>query len=238
MKSFSKSTILGLAFGILLAGYAVFAYTPPTQVPPDGNVAAPLNVGGDDQTKTGGMLSVFDFWVDSALGVTGGATFGGNVSWAGTLTGGSVPWARLSSVPAGFADGVDDVGGSIPTGAVMYFDLPGCPSGWSPYGAATGRYIVGGGTLGTVVGTQLGDGQDRAVGQHSHSISDPGHLHNVFGGTLTGGAGGSRHTWAEIGVAMTGRTASAGTGINITNNAGSVAGTNAPYLQLLVCKKN
>jgi len=55
MKSFSKSTILGLAFGILLAGYAVFAYTPPTLAPPDGNVVAPLNVGGDDQVKIGGL---------------------------------------------------------------------------------------------------------------------------------------------------------------------------------------
>lgn len=79
LKSFSKSTILGLIFGVLLVGYGVFAYTPPTQTPTGGNVAAPLNTGSGDQTKIGGLLSVFDLWVNQSLGVTGGATFGGTV---------------------------------------------------------------------------------------------------------------------------------------------------------------
>jgi hypothetical protein len=110
MKNFFPSTILGLTLGILLAGYAVFAYTPPTQAPPAGNVAAPINTGPSNQTKTGGTLNVFGLWVDQSLGVTGGASFGGDVSWSGTLTGGSVPWGRLTSVPAGLADGVDNTG--------------------------------------------------------------------------------------------------------------------------------
>ena len=65
MKNFSLSTILGLVFGVSLVAYAVFAYTPPTQAPPGGNVSSPINTGTSDQTKTGGLLSVFDLWVDS-----------------------------------------------------------------------------------------------------------------------------------------------------------------------------
>jgi len=77
MKSFSKSTILGLTLGILLVGYGVFAFDPPVQVPPQGNVPASLNTGSGDQTKQGGLLSVFGLWVNQSLGVGGGATFGG-----------------------------------------------------------------------------------------------------------------------------------------------------------------
>lgn len=94
MKRFPISTILGLTLGILLAfGVAVSAFQSPTQAPPAGNVASPLNTGPSDQTKTGGLLQVFNLWVNSALGVTGGATFGGPVRVG-----------RFSSKPACNAD--------------------------------------------------------------------------------------------------------------------------------------
>src|SRR3989344_134802 len=79
LKKLLNSTVLGAALGVLLVGYAVFAFDPPTQAPPGGNVPAPINTGTSNQTKTGGLLSVFDLWVNSGLGVTGGATFGGTV---------------------------------------------------------------------------------------------------------------------------------------------------------------
>lgn len=57
MKTFSQSTILGLALGVLLAfGIAVSAFQSPTQAPPGGNVPAPLNVGPETQTKQGGLI--------------------------------------------------------------------------------------------------------------------------------------------------------------------------------------
>jgi hypothetical protein len=58
MKSFSFSTILGLALGILFAGYAVFAFNPPTSGPPGGITDAqiPLNTGPLGQTKQGGLV--------------------------------------------------------------------------------------------------------------------------------------------------------------------------------------
>src|SRR3989338_6320021 len=85
LKKLLNSTVLGAALGVLLVGYAVFAFDPPTQAPPGGNVPAPINTGTSNQTKAGGILSVFDLWVNSGLGVMGGATFGGNVG-IGTLS--------------------------------------------------------------------------------------------------------------------------------------------------------
>jgi hypothetical protein len=75
----------------------------------------------------------------------------------------------------------------VPSGAVMYFNLPSCPSGWTEVTDAQGRAIVGlpsGGTLSGTVGTGLTNLEDRS---HSHSVnlgipstsSAGGHLHSV-----------------------------------------------------------
>src|SRR3989338_3266795 len=57
----------------------VYAWTGPTAAPPDGNVPAPINTSVGDQKKTGGLIEIFNRWINGALGVTGGASFGGNV---------------------------------------------------------------------------------------------------------------------------------------------------------------
>jgi len=41
------------------------------------------------------------------------------------------------------ARAISPFGATIPTGAVMAFDLPACPQGWDAYGDADGRVIVG-----------------------------------------------------------------------------------------------
>ncbi len=213
MNSFSKSTILGLAFGIFLAGYAVFAFTPPTAGPPNGNVPTPINTGPVAQVKSGGL------WVGS-LGVDGGATIGGSL----TASGQSVCLANGTNCPPG----------GVPAGFVGYFNLSSCPSGWSALTAAQGRYLVGGGTVGATVGTALSDQENRAVGQHNHTVNDPGHSHPSLSvvnpsGNLTGWYRQDGLSWSPPN--------NANTGISI-NTTGSVAGTNAPYLQLLVCQKS
>lgn len=146
---------------------------------------------------------------------------------------------------------------SIPAGAVMSFNLTSCPSGWSDYTAASGRYIVGlpsGGTLAGTTGTALTNAENRVVGQHNHmatvdshahAITDSGHTHD-YGGlaitTVQSGTGASSVTASGIGV-----TSSEVAGITSTEltqpgatvaNSGSVAGTNAPYIQLRMCSKN
>jgi hypothetical protein len=74
---------------------------------------------------------------------------------------------------------------SIPTGAVMFFSLSGCPAGWSPYAAAQGRYVVGGSSsIGSTVGTALSSLENRPVGQHTHTASSStagSHSHTVTG---------------------------------------------------------
>lgn len=79
-KVFQTIKIVFLALILSFSFSYVFAqWVGPTGSPPSGNTPAPINVGTSDQTKTGGLLTIFDLWIDSSLGVTGGAVFGGNV---------------------------------------------------------------------------------------------------------------------------------------------------------------
>jgi hypothetical protein len=141
--------------------------------------------------------------------------------------------------PAGTA-GSDAI---APAGAVMFFATASCPAGWTEYAAAQGRYVVGlqpGGTLEKTDGTALSDGEDRPVGKHTHSVTDPGHSHDLsanpilVGGNVTS----SRLTGtASLAYNQPLTTAPAFTGISI-DPAGAVDGTNAPYIQLLACRKS
>jgi hypothetical protein len=160
-----------------------------------------------------------------------------------------VVWnAKGPAGPQGFPGaqgqpGTAGVDATSPAGAVMYFDLPSCPAGWSDFDAGRGRYLVGmpvGGTPGAAVGTALTNQENRPTGQHTHAVNDPGHLHavdydteqlantgNTIGGTRM--QGGSNSASANSDPAFTGITIAP---------AGTVAGTNAPYLQLVACRKN
>lgn len=131
--------------------------------------------------------------------------------------------------------------GIIPAGQVAFFNLSSCPSGWTELTSARGRYIVGlpsAGTLAGTAGTALSNLESRAVGQHTHTITDPGHSHS-FGYSVptTDGSVLNTNLGTAPGVRTITGTQSAGTGITI-NNAGSVSGTNAPYIQLLACQKS
>ncbi len=111
--------------------------------------------------------------------------------------------------------------GELPTGAVMYFNLASCPIGWNELLSARGRYIVGlpsGGDLAGTTGTALSNNENRAVGQHRHSISQYGD--------------GDSNDVVRVGQSNSYQ------GSSYTAYTGSVAGTNAPYIQLLVCQKD
>ncbi len=203
--------------------------------------------------------------------------------------------APQEEAPESAALSVAQQGVDIPPGAVMFFNASACPEGWSELTNARGRVVVGlpgGGTLGATVGTALGAQENRAVGQHdhtvsnddhSHAVNDPrhghavtanGHEHDVddrkhnhgiktntddneegrvdVGGTDSDDDGTLHYTddsraniFVETGYANI-SVASAPTGISLNNSttgvtvdeAGSVSGTNAPYIQLLVCQKD
>ena len=130
---------------------------------------------------------------------------------------------------------------SIPTGTIAFFNrtiAAGCPSGWTKMTSAQGRYIVGmldSGAPGTTVGTAFTTStENRTVGQHGHGVSDPEHSHGI----PVGGSGGGYQMAVQGGPSLNGyvTSPSATTGITI-QDAGSVAGTNAPYIQYLACEK-
>ena len=142
--------------------------------------------------------------------------------------------------------------GPVETGLVAFYAASACPAGWAEYTPAQGRYLVGlpaGGANEAAVGTPLGNQENRAVGQHGHGITDPGHSHSIqnvspilrAGNTTptrvqgTSGSGGIFNATLTPGSALPPVTVDP-TGITV-NAAGSVPGTNAPYVQLLACKK-
>jgi hypothetical protein len=91
------------------------------------------------------------------------------------------PRLRLGSVPyAAYAEYAGNIP-EFPSGAVMHFDLSSCPAGWSLYGAASGRALVGtpvGGTLGGLVGMPLSNMEDR---QHTHSVDPAASMSSAAG---------------------------------------------------------
>jgi hypothetical protein len=146
----------------------------------------------------------------------------------------------------------------VPSGVIAYM-AGACPSGWTEYTAARGRYVVGvpsGGTVAGTVGTALTNQENRAVGQHTHTFSgsalsahnhtQDAHLHGQTSWSNNGTVGG----WARSmmngnsayvtsdNTTATNQAAAAGTPAGTNANSGSVAGTNAPYIQLTVCQKD
>ena len=128
-------------------------------------------------------------------------------------------------------------GGGVPSGAVLPFNLANCPAGWTELTAARGRVIVGvpaSGTLAATVGTALTDAQDKSVTptftgtpfssviNHTHPVTDPGHVHTQASTTTSTGSASNR-----LGTADTSSTAqntgSATTGVTTNNPVGGVA---------------
>jgi hypothetical protein len=127
---------------------------------------------------------------------------------------------------------------TAPAGAVMFFDLPSCPAGWSEFAQARGRYVVGvtaGGTLRGTSGTALSDQEARPVGEHGHSGTF-NHVHSLNVVTGTGGIFGVQ--FGTGGSSAFVQTADPVPSTFFTDTAGSVPGTNAPYVQLRACRKS
>lgn len=151
---------------------------------------------------------------------------------------------HLGTTPfAGFAQ--HSSGGSIPSGAVMHFNLAECPPGWRPLQAAQGRVIVGlttGGSLTATRGTPLSDLADQVINQvpehshavsgasvdsttggaHTHTLNDPGHSHDVRA-CWGPGSGGCAGFWDSSGYpnsAMIDAGSGDPTGMTIEQSAG------------------
>jgi hypothetical protein len=132
-----------------------------------------------------------------------------------------------------------------PSGMVAYFALATCPAGWAAYTEGQGRYVVGvpqGGTVAKTGGTPLTDGEDRAAGQHTHGVTDPGHSHTAVADPILVGGNVAVRRFQGTEDEQGGQTKQslttdpAQTGITV-QPFGTVPGTNAPYVQLLACRK-
>ena len=130
------------------------------------------------------------------------------------------------------------------SGAVLPFNLGSCPAGWSELEAARGRYVVGlhpAGTLAAVMGTPLDDLENRVVGQHDHATSSHGHAASMdWGYDETPAEGTTRRPlfgFRPADIAGAPDVAVVATSSVDVQEAGTVTGTNAPYIQLLMCQK-
>jgi len=179
----------------------------------------------------------------SKLDVNGTGKFSSDLTISSLNTSGVVTndnTGKLSTVAT-----VPSTNGGVPSGAVMFFDLAACPAGWSEMTSARGRYIAGktsSGTLAATVGTALTDKENRAVGKHNHSITDPGHGHSLSNVVSAGHTAYNDSTTCVNVVPRFGLisivTALANTTGITLGSSGDVDGTNAPYIQLLTCKKD
>jgi hypothetical protein len=109
--------------------------------------------------------------------------------------------------------------------------------GWSEFAAARGRYIVGvpdNGTLKGTSGTPLSDQESRPVGQHTHD----GQFNHTHPLTVVSGAGATFGVLFGTGASAFVQTGGTSGGVLTIDNAGSVPGTNAPYIQLRACRKD
>lgn len=151
----------------------------------------------------------------------------------------------------------------FPAQMVAYSRAGSCPAGFAEYTTARGRYVVGtpaSGTVEAIVGTALADLESRAVGQHTH-VQDPhthtqnshnhtqnAHVHGIsgMGNTLTVASAtpdasvvdntGSE-TLEDATATNNAATATNNAETATNQNAGSVAGTNLPFIQLRACEK-
>jgi hypothetical protein len=132
----------------------------------------------------------------------------------------------------------------IPKNMVAFFHQQMCPSGWVEVQEMRGRYVVGlptGGQLALPVGSPLGNGERRNVlARHSHAATPHHHVSAVgYGGNggqlaMTPSPGGAV---LNPGTARKVEATSDDVAVAI-GETGQPDAVNAPYLQLLACRKS
>lgn len=149
---------------------------------------------------------LFNSWPDAQAPVSGGRSGSGATSAVANFN--AHKRIRLPDLRGRVAAGRDDMGGT-----------------------AAGRLTVAGsGVAGTTLGAAGGAETHRLTGgqmpQHSHHITDPGHVHAVptRGDLVNTGRAGAH----AAGTSAPGQTQSATTGITIDNSGGSEAHNNTP----------
>jgi microcystin-dependent protein len=184
-------------------------------------------------------------WVRTAgsnnVSLTGNATVSGNISSGSISNAGTISTASLVStgslsastvIVPGFANNA-----LVPTGAIIMWSgsISSIPAGWALCDGSPGRpdlrdrFIVG---AGSSYGVGATGGQDQVtlsisqMPSHSHSINDPGHVHNLPFSNPGGNGNGGRV--GVVGSPGAYNTSSQVTGITINNNGGNQPFENRP----------
>lgn len=135
--------------------------------------------------------------------------------------------------------------------AIVLFNRAECPTaeGWNEAAEAKGRYLVGLRSTGVVdadIGAQVGDNLDdtenRAVGDHKHRVQDNEHSHTYTRRSGQENSTGQGENTADT-TAVNGNTSSESPNVSVEEMIApsysvDVIGTPAPYIQLLICKKD
>ena len=209
----SGARLIGLSLFAQQSGGSVLCQIPQAQLDvSNGHFHVPLN----DATCDTAIKNNAQVWVEVRIGSV------------------AMPRTRIGSVPYALS-----VAQGVPAGAVMFFNRAECPEGWAFFEPAVGRYAVGvDAGVGAQVGTALSLGENRPVGLHSHPVIDPGHQHQYYypvqrAAVETLANGGGQTPWE---LPQLRNTNSVMTNVQVAD-AGTVAGTPAPYVGLLPCTK-
>jgi hypothetical protein len=132
---------------------------------------------------------------------------------------------------------------AVPRGTVAFFNLARCPRpGWEPMPEARGRYVVGvmeGGGVGRTVGEALTEQENRATGAHTHTLTPDVRNIPIYDASRqgTGFAEGRGSGYVQTPFGTTRPIPVPAEGAHPGQAGRDVPGTNAPYIQLLVCRR-
>ncbi len=132
---------------------------------------------------------------------------------------------------------------AVPRGTVAFFNLASCPRpGWEPMPEARGRYVVGvmeGGGVGRTVGEALTEQENRATGAHTHTLTPDVRNIPIYDASRqgTGFAEGRGSGYVQTPFGTTRPIPVPAEGAHPGQAGRDVPGTNAPYIQLLVCRR-
>ncbi len=161
----------------------------------------------------------------------------------------------VSGVEKTLQEAIDDnsLGKDIPSGAVMAFNLAGCPSGWSTYTPAKDRVIVGSGSSYSRGATGGASTHTLTVAQmpsHTHSVTGTAasagiHTHDFAGhpagtnlGYIKWNALSRSAVWYSGSISSSGAHTHSVTGTAAATGGGAPHNNMQPYIALLYCQKN